>query len=132
MTASASASAASSAISGGVGLGFGGVYHRGGVVGQAPVMGRLVPASVFRNAPRFHAGLRSDEIPSILQKGEEVVPRDEVARRRRQRLDGGSTVINNFNSINIPRGYQPREFRAMPEKIGAAVGRNFARIAQRH
>lgn len=53
-------------------------FHEGGVVGSggAPA---LVSPSVFANAPRMHsggvAGLRSDEVPAILQRGEVVVPK---------------------------------------------------------
>lgn len=54
--------------------------HQGGIVGNA---GQTinVPASTFIGAPRFHNGLKPDEFPAILQRGEEVVPRDQVGRR---------------------------------------------------
>ena len=38
----------------------------------------MLPADTFSNAPRLHSGLRSDEYPAILQKGEEVIPADDV------------------------------------------------------
>jgi len=54
------------------------VLHRGGVVGQPGPM-RAVPDSVFAGAPRYHgggvAGLRSGEVPAILQAGEVVIPK---------------------------------------------------------
>lgn len=54
-------------------------FHEGGTVGSggSPTM---VSPSVFANAPRMHsggiAGLRSDEVPAILQRGEVVVPKN--------------------------------------------------------
>lgn len=58
-----------------------GVNHRGGVVGAANGTTRMAHPSWFANAPRFHEGglpgLRSDEVPSILQTGEEVLSRDD-------------------------------------------------------
>ena len=52
------------------GLGF----HKGGVVSNdgASFM-RVVDASVFSNAPRYHDGLGNDEIAAILQRGERVI-----------------------------------------------------------
>jgi len=54
------------------------VMHSGGVVGAPATMRSLDPA-VFRGALRMHeggvAGLKPDEVPAILQKGEEVVPK---------------------------------------------------------
>ena len=45
--------------------------------------GRMVPALAFANAPRMHAGgwagLRPDEVPAILQRGERVLSRREAA-----------------------------------------------------
>lgn len=59
-----------------------GVFHAGGLVG-APAPQRLVPALAFADAPRLHAGgmagLRPDEVPAILQRGELVLSRAQVA-----------------------------------------------------
>jgi len=49
-------------------------YHKGGIVGQVPRTRRVSPAA-FLDAPRLHGGLRFDEYPAILQRGEEVIPR---------------------------------------------------------
>ena len=58
------------------------VLHAGGVVGAGGA-NRMVPAMAFAGAPRMHsggwAGLRSDEVPAILQKGERVLSRREAA-----------------------------------------------------
>jgi len=59
-----------------------GVFHAGGLVGS-PAPQRLVPALAFADAPRLHsggmAGLRPDEVPAILQRGEVVLSRAQVA-----------------------------------------------------
>lgn len=75
------ANALSGAFAGGGGI-FAGIFHQGGMVGQgAPA--RLVPAAAFAGAQRFHGGgmpgLRPDEVPAILQRGERVLSRREVA-----------------------------------------------------
>lgn len=58
-----------------------GVLHSGGLVG-APGPSRMVPALAFAGAPRMHsggwAGLRPDEVPAILQRGERVLSRREA------------------------------------------------------
>ncbi|MEQ8639389.1 MAG: phage tail tape measure C-terminal domain-containing protein [Alphaproteobacteria bacterium] len=66
---------------GGGGL-FAGIFHQGGVAGGSAQQ-RLVPAFAFAGAPRFHdgglAGLRADEVPAILQRGEMVLSRAQLA-----------------------------------------------------
>ncbi|MBW6496321.1 MAG: hypothetical protein K0B16_17560, partial [Burkholderiaceae bacterium] len=75
------ANALSGALGGAGGL-FASILHAGGVVGS-PGPGRMVPALAFANAPRMHAGgfagLRPDEVPAILQRGERVLSRREAA-----------------------------------------------------
>ncbi|GAA0650995.1 hypothetical protein GCM10009424_29970 [Sphingomonas ursincola] len=75
---------------GGAGGLFAGIFHQGGVAGD-PAQQRLVPALAFSGAPRFHgggfaglhpggglAGLRADEVPAILQRGEMVLSRSQL------------------------------------------------------
>ena len=68
-------------VFGGGGL-FAGIFHNGGMVGAGAPM-RRVPALAFADAPRVHAGgwagLRPDEVPAILQRGERVLSRREVS-----------------------------------------------------
>ena len=58
---------------------FGLKFHGGGTVGSGGTP-TLVNPSVFANAPRMHgggiAGLRPDEVPAILQRGEVVQPKN--------------------------------------------------------
>jgi len=69
----------SGALGGGI---FAKVFHAGGRVG-APAPTMLVPQAVFADAPRMHsggwAGLKPDEVPAILQRGERVLSRREAA-----------------------------------------------------
>jgi hypothetical protein len=50
--------------------------------------------ALFQFAPRLHRGLRADEFPAILQRGEEVIPKSETGRRP----FGDLKVIVNNNS----------------------------------
>jgi hypothetical protein len=75
------ANALSSALGGAGGI-FANILHAGGMVGS-PGPGRMVPALAFAGAPRMHAGgwagIRPDEVPAILQRGERVLSRREAA-----------------------------------------------------
>ena len=92
------------------------VLHSGGMVGAAGA-GRMVPAMAFANAPRMHsggwAGLRSDEVPAILQRGERVLSRREAAGY------GGSVTVN----INARDAESFRQSRA---QISADIARAVA------
>ncbi|SNR45139.1 phage tail tape measure C-terminal domain-containing protein [Puniceibacterium sediminis] len=74
------ANALSGVFSGAGGI-FANVLHAGGMVGSAGPS-RMVPAMAFAAAPRMHgggmAGLRHDEVPAILQRGERVLSRREA------------------------------------------------------
>ncbi len=75
------ANALSGALGGAGGI-FANILHAGGMVGS-PGPGRMVPALAFAGAPRMHsggwAGIKPDEVPAILQKGERVLSRREAA-----------------------------------------------------
>ena len=75
------ANALSGALGGAGGV-FANILHTGGIVGS-PGPGRMVSALAFANAPRMHAGgwagIKPDEVPAILQKGERVLSRREAA-----------------------------------------------------
>lgn len=100
---------------GGIGGGYMGatVMHSGGMVGTGGTA-RQVPASLFAGAQRFHSGgwpgLRSDEVPAILQRGERVLSRREVA--------GGGGGVNVV--INTP---DARSFQASRAQIAADLAR---------
>ena len=62
------------------------IYHTGGIVG-GPSPSRMVPAIAFAGASRLHAGgwagLRPDEVPAILQRGERVLSKREASASAR-------------------------------------------------
>jgi len=82
-----------SGVLGGAGGFLAGIFHGGGVVGATPVPLRVVDPAVFRGAPRLHGGLRPDEFPAILEKGERVTPRDKARRG-----GGGVNVVFNIQT----------------------------------
>ena len=72
------------ALFGGLGGGnlLAGVAHSGAIAGLTGST-RSVPTALFASAPRFHSGgsvgLRPDEVPAILQRGERVLSHRETA-----------------------------------------------------
>jgi hypothetical protein len=117
-------------IGGGTAGGFNprGIYHSGGLVGAGGPT-RMVHDGVFAGAPRYHsggiAGLRPNEVPAILERGERVLSRREV------RAGAGGAPVN----ISIDaRGAGPREVdairaemrdlqRSLPQVIAGQIGR---------
>jgi len=108
------------------------VLHAGGMVGgAAPYRSgrshRMVPAMAFAGAPRMHAGgavgaptwagLRPDEVPAILQKGERVLNRREAAQYGK----GGSQNI----TINI-QTRDAESFRQSRTQVSADIARAVA------
>lgn len=87
---------------GGAAAALGGVAakHNGGMVGSSTTGGmqnRQMQAGWFTNAPRFHSGglpgLKSDEVPAILQKGEQVLAKDDpnnIMNQNRSSAGGAS------------------------------------------
>ena len=116
------ANALSGALSGAGGI-FANILHAGGMVG-APGPGRLVPALAFAGAPRMHnggwAGLRSDEVPAILQRGERVLSRREAAGYGQA---GGSTVNVTINARDAESFRQSRTQVASDIARAVSLGR---------
>lgn len=83
-----------------VGAASGGVLHGGGIAGSAN-RSRSVHSSWFAGAVRYHggglAGLKPNEVPSILERGEEVITRSDS----RHRLNGG------LSGDNVSSGMMP-------------------------
>jgi hypothetical protein len=76
------------------------VSHSGGMAGIGRK--RNVPAMTFAGAPRLHGGLAADEFPSILQRGEQVIPKGGGG--------GGiapTIIINNNGGPKLGLGSQP-------------------------
>lgn len=83
-----------------------GILHSGGVAGSAGYgHGRAVSPSVFAGATRYHtggvAGLKPDEVPAILQRGERIIPRGQ---------SGGSAALSlNFAPVFNAEGADKAE-----------------------
>ena len=106
------ANALSGALGGAGGI-FASIMHTGGMVG-ATGPGRMVPALAFAGAPRMHAGgmvgLRHDEVPAILQRGERVLS-------RREAQDYGNGVTVNIHARDA------ESFRQSRTQIAADIAR---------
>jgi len=96
------------------------VLHTGGMVGGAAPQ-RMVPAMAFAGAPRMHsggwAGLRPDEVPAILQKGERVL-------NRREAQQYGTGSAQNI-TINI-HTRDAESFRQSRTQVSADIARAVA------
>ena len=96
------------------------VLHAGGMVGRAAPQ-RMMPAMAFANAPRMHsggwAGLKPDEVPAILQKGERVL-------NRREAKGYGQSSTPNI-TINI-QTRDAESFRQSRTQVSADIARAVA------
>lgn len=92
----------------------GAVAHTGGVIGYTSLPQRNVDPRIFRGARRYHGGgfpgLRSDEVPAILQTGEEVLTRDDPRNAMNGGGGGGAAqpaqpaivkIVNSFDSLSV-------------------------------
>lgn len=90
------------------------VFHSGGVVsGSSANRSRDVSSNWFANAPRFHdggmPGLKRDEVPAILQKGEQVLSKDDpnnILNGAGQQSSGpaqpmGVKIVNTFDASDV-------------------------------
>ncbi|MDP5308433.1 phage tail tape measure C-terminal domain-containing protein [Paracoccus spongiarum] len=106
------AGALSGALGGAGGI-FASIMHTGGLVG-ATGAGRMFPALTFAGAPRMHSGgmvgLRHDEVPAILQRGERVLS-------RREAQDYGKGVTVNIHARDA------ESFRQSRTQIAADIAR---------
>lgn len=86
-----------------IGSFIGSFFHEGGVVGASGQgFSRAVPAGAWSLAPRYHtggiAGLKPNEIPAVLQAGEEVLTKDNPRHiSNASRSVGGLNVTNNIS-----------------------------------
>jgi hypothetical protein len=103
------------------------IWHTGGMVGSGAPM-RAVPVTAFADAPRLHsggwAGLRPDEVPAILQRGERVLNRREAAGYGRGASAGTGVTVN----IDA-RGAQMGVAEQIDARLRAAIP-EIARIAK--
>ena len=83
----------------------------------------MVPALAFAGAPRMHsggwAGLRPDEVPAILQRGERVLSRRELAAQ-------GGVQTGNGGGPNVAITINARDaqsFRQSRAQVAADIAR---------
>ena len=80
----------------------GSIFHEGGVAGQA-TQGRAVNPSWFSGAVKYHtggiAGLASNEVPAILEKGETIRTEEQEAALQ-NRMAGGGGGTPNLKIVN--------------------------------
>jgi TP901 family phage tail tape measure protein len=81
--------------------------HSGWSVGRAGISQMTVPAALFWTAPRLHDGLASDEYPAILQTGEKVLSRAQVAAA----ASPPAVTVNVINQSSAPVTAQVRHTR---------------------
>ncbi|QJI52242.1 putative tape measure protein [Cronobacter phage JC01] len=106
------------------GVAKGAAKHNGGIIGSSTTGGmqtRQMQTSWFANAPRFHTGglpgLKSDEVPAILQKGEQVLSKDDpnnILNQQRSTSGGAaSPQMNRFVLVDdrtkIPEAMNSQE-----------------------
>lgn len=103
------------------------MFHTGGIVGLPSGSGaKSVPSHVFANAPKFHSGgmaggLANNEVPAILQHGEEVLTAGDPRHRKnggRGFSGGGGHTIN--VTIQTP---DANSFRKSETQTAAQLGR---------
>ena len=101
------------------------VAHQGGVIGSLP-LSRSVPAFAFAGAPRLHggglAGLKPNEVPTILERGEEVLTRNDP----RHRFNGGGRGVTvNISTPDAASFLKSRD--QVNAELGTAIRRALAR-----
>ena len=83
--------------------------HTGGIVGRDSGPPRMMSAAILANAQRYHlGGLAGDEVPTVLQRGEGVFTKGQMAALGAGLGGGGgrtSIVINNYGDNTVT----PRE-----------------------
>ncbi len=82
-----------------------GQNHGGGIAGSAGGVQRMVPAALFASAMRYHtggiAGLRPNEVPTILEAGEEVLRADDPRHRANGGAKGGGESGVTIRNVNL-------------------------------
>ena len=110
-------------------------FHEGGIVGQGAPPTRMVDPALFLGAARYYGGglagayasgaLKPDEMPAILQRGEMVLSRSQVAKGMREARSPVNVVMN----ITTP---DVGGFRASQGQLAADAARTLARVQRRN
>jgi lambda family phage tail tape measure protein len=110
-------------------------FHEGGIVGQGAPKARMVDPALFLGAARYHSGglagayaggaLKPDEMPAILQRGEMVLSRQQVAKG----MNASRSPVNVVMNITTP---DVGGFRASQGQLAADAARTLARVQRRN
>jgi tape measure domain-containing protein len=100
-----------------------GGHHTGGIAGGQATFSRAVPVSSMAGAIRYHtggiAGLAPNEVPAVLQRGEEVLTRDDP----RHVLNLGKQVGSMASQAAQPQRFVLVDDRAMvPQAMASSEG----------
>lgn len=75
--------------------------HDGGIAGLDHGPARYIHPAYYDHAPRLHSGLMPDEFPAVLQKGEGVFTKGQMAALGGAMKGGNVTVNSGGTTINI-------------------------------
>ena len=96
------------------------LFHTGGVVGRGKAGSKRVNPLVFNGAVRYHsggiAGLAPNEVPAVLQKGEEVITKNDPRHR-----DNANSSSSNQQQLTVINTFDPVE--AMNLALASSSGR---------
>jgi tape measure domain-containing protein len=94
-------------------------FHSGGVIGDSNAgSSRAVNPAIFFNAPRYHTGgIASDEVPAVLQKGEEVLTANDP--RHRNNIGRGGAAGGGASNVTSIVVMDPN---FVPDAMSGAAG----------
>lgn len=83
-------------------------FHKGGIVGKTKVPIRNIDISSLINIPKYRKGLKQNEQLAVLEKGEEVTPKNEVGKEDKiqiivNKAPPGTEVTQDFSASGLKR-----------------------------
>lgn len=88
------------------------VAHTGGIIGADALKNRAISPEMFANATKYHtggvAGLKPDEVPAVLQKGEGVFTKEQMKAMGNKGANVTVNVINNTQQDVTAEQSSPR------------------------
>lgn len=109
-----------------------GVFHGGGIAGQAGGTRRLIDPAMFAGAARMHtggiAGFAPDEVPIIAKRQEEILTTSDPRHRANGGLGGGGGGASPVN-LKVVNAIDPGDFisKGMDTPAGSRAVMNFIR-----
>lgn len=86
--------------------------HTGGIIGADALKNRAISPEMFANATKYHtggvAGLKPDEVPAVLQKGEGVFTKEQMKAMGNKGANVTVNVINNTQQDVTAEQSSPR------------------------